>query len=102
MINNISTGLSSDDYARAKDTTRGEELERLLTNVCKNLGDAGSLTENKADLEFLVGIVGSYLISTKKGTLAEEAQPPSKLFDDRLFEILDNAVIDVEVVDDGE
>lgn len=101
MIKTISTGLSEDEYALAKGYTRGEKLEEILTVVCNKLGEAGSLTENKADLEFMLSIVGSYLMTLKKGELPEDSKPPSVLFDERLFPILDNVLEEEEIINNG-
>ena len=107
MIKDISNGLSSEGYDPLVYSSRGERLEELLTIVCEALGEAGSLTENKADLEFAVGVVGSYLISKKIGKLPEDAIPPGVLFEERLFPMIDNytleeEAIDVEVEEDGQ
>ncbi len=102
-IRDISTGLSVDDYELDSTYTRGEKLEELLISVCNALGEVGSLTENKADTEFLMFVVGTYLIAIKEGTLADEANPPSELFDSNLFPAIDSMEdIIVEEIEDEE
>jgi len=103
MISNISTGLSEDTYVLPEGLTRGEKLEELLGTICTSLGEVGSLTENKADVEFLISIMGTYLISKKNDTLPEDVVHPNELFDKNLFPMLDNYTLgQEEIVDDGE
>ena len=99
MLSNIAQGLSYDGYKVPED--RGEKLEVLLTTVCNTLGEVGSLTDNKADIEFILSVVGSYLIAKKNGNLPEDAQPPSYIFNTSLFPILDGST-EVEVLEDAE
>lgn len=101
MLSNIAEGLSDSTYVLPKD--RGERLEVLLTNVCNTLGEVGSLTNNKADLEFILSVVGSYLITKKQGNLPEDSKPPSFIFNTNLFPAIDNASeVEVEDIPDGE
>lgn len=102
MVSNISTGLSEDEYTLPIGETRGSKLEELLTTACNALGEIGSLTENKADVEFLLSVVGSYLISKKNGTLPEDAVPPNELFDTNLFPMLDEVSLEVEEIGEDE
>lgn len=100
MVTTISTGLSQDSYELAEGETRGTKLEELLTTACNALGDIGTLTENKADVEFLLSIMGSYLISKKQETLPTDVVHPNELFDTNLFPMLDEAVLEVEEIED--
>jgi len=102
MVSNISTGLSEDVYHLPIGRTRGKELERLLTTACYALGDIGSLTENKADVEFLLSVVGTYLISKNNGTLPEDVVHPDELFNTNLFPMLDNVTLEVEEIGEDE
>jgi hypothetical protein len=89
-ISNISNGLSNEEYDSSVYSSRGEKLEELLTIVCNTLGEVGSLTENKADVSFLLSIVGSYLIGLKNKSLDIDTVPPNVLFNTNLFPLLDN------------
>ncbi len=104
MINNVSEGMKdcvSTEFHRG--TTSGKQLEDILTIVCNKLGRASVLTEGKADLEFLLGIVASYLLSRHRGKLGEDALPPSILFDERVFPQIDNfQEVEVEEIEDGD
>jgi hypothetical protein len=82
--------------------TRGAELEGLLTTVFLTLEEVKTLTDNKADIEFLLSIVGSYIVAKKDGTLQEVHKTPSELFDDVVFPMLDEATLEVEEIADGE
>ena len=102
MISNVSTGLSEDEYTLPIGMTRGNKLEELLTTVCNALGEVGSLTENKADIEFLISVLGSYLISKKNGTLPVDVVHPNELFDTNLFPMLDEATFEVQEIEEEE
>lgn len=92
MVQDISTGMSQGiAYFDDVEGTRGKKLECVLTDVCLLLGNAADLTDNKADMEFLLSIVASYNIAKREGKLDENVIEPGQLFDERLFNILDNA-----------
>ena len=99
MIQNISSGLSEYVEEDLDYTSRGEVLEDLLTDACIALGKAGKLTENKADLEMVLGVVGAYLITKSRGTLPEDSKPPSYIFNRNLFPILDNGILEEDTID---
>ena len=99
VIQNIATGLGTLDYIQNIDSSRGEQLELELANVCDSLGNAYDITEGKADIEFLVNIVAAYIISSRSNKLTTEDKPPSVLFNDRLFPMLDKEVPEEEVID---
>lgn len=101
MIKEISDSLAKGNYNIPDGKDKGEELEFLLTEVCTILGEVGSLTKQKADVDFILGIVGSYMISQKEGTLLADTKPPSFLFNDILFPAIEDSVIDVEVIEDA-
>ena len=91
MINEISTALMGTGIGEVlAGLSRGEELEDKLTEVCNLLGEVGDLTEGKADVELLTSIVATYLISVSNGSIPDEAQPPSVLFDEIVFPQLDD------------
>ena len=82
--------------------TRGTKLEGLLSTVFLTLEEVKELTDNKADIEFLLSIVGSYITAKNDGTLQEVHKTPSELFDDVVFPMLDESTIDVEEIQDGD
>jgi hypothetical protein len=82
--------------------TRGERLEGLMTTVFLTLREAEELTESKIDLEFMLSIVGSYIVAIEQGKLETEFKTPSAIFDERIFPIVDNSTLEVEEIEDGE
>ena len=102
MVQDISTGLSEDVYTLPDGVSRGQKLEELLTSICNALGEVGSLTEEKADVGFLLSVVGSYLISKKQGKLVDDVVHPNELFDTNLFPMLDNVTLEEEEIIDDE
>jgi hypothetical protein len=104
-VTNIATGLNKDKAytGQLSDKAKGKLLEKKLTTICNTLAEVGNLTSNKADLEFLLMVVGSYLISRKDGTLAIGADEPSILFTNSLLPALDNMEeVVVEEIEDGD
>ena len=103
MIKEISEGISNLVPTYIVED-RGEELERLLTNICRGLGRVDNLTEGKADVEFVLGVVGSYLIAKDTGKLPDDTKPPSYIFNENLFPAIDNMedVVVEEIPIDGE
>jgi len=103
MVQDIGLGLMTYEYEEIPgDMTRGEWTEELLTQICYLLGDVASLTEGKADMEFILSVVGSYLISKERGTLPEDVRPPSFLFDEIMFPQIDTMEITKEKIEDGD
>jgi hypothetical protein len=102
MISEISSGLSEDTYTLPEGVTKGQKLEELLYTICISLGEIGSLTENKADVEFLLSIVGTYIISKNKGELPEDVVHPNELFDRNLFPMLANYTVHKEEIKEDE
>lgn len=101
-VQNIGVALST-EYVLPDNVTEGMEIERILTNICKDLGKVSYLVDNKADLEFLLMIVGSYLIAQKDGGvgLEEGALAPSELFDINLIpQIRNMSDVVVEAIED--
>ena len=101
MIKDVSEGMS-----KVVPTTRyvdkGVRLENLLTNICNDLGRVGNLTNNNADVDFLVGVVGSYLISKHTGKLGEDYKPPSNIFNEILFPQIESMELVVEEIPEDE
>ena len=101
MINEISNMLMC-ETGTVEYIDRGKQLEHILTNVCDLLGEAGTLTEGKADIEFLTGIVASYIKAVDSGTIEEGTEAPGKLFEDRVFPQLDAFEEREEQIEDGD
>ena len=104
MLQEITTALSEfNETAKLNESkTRGQYTEELLTNICNLLGEVGSITNNNADVEFIIGVVASYLITKERGNLAEDVKPPSVLFDEVLFPQIDTMEIRKERIEDGD
>jgi hypothetical protein len=101
VVQDIGVGLSTPDYGEIPgNMTREEWLESLLTQVCYLLGDVGSLTKGNADIEFILSIVGSYLLSKDK--LPDDVRTPKELFGEILFPAIDSMEISKETIDYGD
>ena len=101
MINEISNMLMC-ETGTVEYMNRGKQLENILTKVCNLLGEAGTLTEGKADMEFLTGIVASYLKAVESATLEEGTETPGELFETRVFPQLDAFDEREETIEDGD
>ena len=80
--------------------SKGEVLFMLMQDVCYTLGEASNLTEGKVDLEFVLSVVASYLISKEKGDLPDDVVTPSELFEEKIFKILDTVEVSKDEVPD--
>lgn len=89
-IQDISIGLIDPEYVPSVDESRGVQLQEELEKICRGLAQVGNITEGKADVEFILGIVAAYLISKENDKLPEDSKPPSYIFDENLFPMLDN------------
>ena len=101
MINEISNMLM-EEGSKPSPLDRGKQLEDILLTVCQGLGEAGTLTEGKADLEFLIGIVATYIKAKDSGQLEDDVQTPGELFEERVFPQLDNFEEREETIEDGD
>ena len=82
--------------------TRGEELEAKLTTVFNTLQEVDVITEGKVSTEFMLNIVGSYLLSKEAGKLAEGYMTPAEIFDERFIPIIDaSELVEEEIEEDG-
>lgn len=96
-LNNIGQELSDLNSSTSYEfKTKGERLEYLLSSICNELGEIYYLTEGKADIPYLISIVGTYLISKKKGLDKEEWLTPAVLFDEEILPMLAKAEMGVE------
>jgi len=82
-------------------STRGEILEAKLTTVFNTLQEVDVITSGKVSTEFMLNIVGSYLLSKEAGKLADEDSTPAERFNERFIPIIDESeVVEVEIEDD--
>lgn len=90
-INNIAhfyKGVYTDeDYTSYSVKERSVELQEHLMSVCNHLASAERLTDNKKiDIEYLLNVVGSYLMGIQEGQLdADKTEKPSVLFETSLY-----------------
>lgn len=94
-INNIAhyyKGVETEvDYTKGSEHIRAIMLEDTLRDVCNSLVKAEKLTgDKKIDIEYLLNVVGSYLMGMQEGQLGDLTEPPSKLFEESLFPALQN------------
>ena len=107
-INDIALGLNNysnntNVFTTNDDKEKSQVLEECLTSICENLEDVSILTEGKANIEYLLSIVGSYLIGLKEGELDENTRTPAELFEESLFPTLDAiGTIEVEAIEEDE
>lgn len=101
-VTNISQGLRAENIgAYLNDEDKGKLLEDKLTSICHNLAEIGALTDHKADLEFLLMVVGSYLIGNQDGTLTDDVTQPHTIFTENLLPMLDNMEeVEVEEIEE--
>ena len=78
---------------------RGQQLEELLTVVFNNLQEVEVITEGKVSTEFMLNIVGSYLLSKKADKLAEGYMTPAEIFQERFIPIIDDSELTVEAIE---
>lgn len=94
---------NTDEYSRYTDKDKAIILELALTVVCENLYKAHLLTYSKSiDIEYLLNVVGSYLMGMQEGHLNEQTERPSKLFEESLYPSLQNiSEVTKELIDDS-
>ena len=105
VVQDIAVGLQEvtkwDEEETVFYDSKGEMLEDMLTSVCTLLGDVAHLTDGKADIEFILGIVGAYNIAVYNNKLDKDAKPPSVLFDEILFPSIEDMKLNTEEVEYG-
>lgn len=89
------------------DETKSAILEDELFSICESLAKIEGITGKKSiDIDYLLGIVGSYLLGIQDGSLDKDTtEPPSSLFEASLFPALkniDNNIEKEKEVDSGE
>lgn len=82
--------------------TRGKILEAKLTVIFNELEDVKKITEEKVSTEFMLNIVGSYILSKQANKLAEGYMTPAEIFQERFIPIIDEEDIVEEVIEDEE
>jgi hypothetical protein len=101
-VNAIAHGLK--DYVGELELedgeTIGEFVEDELISACNSIANVCSITEGKIDVDFLLSIVGAYLVSNFMGELPEGTEPPSEIFNTTMVEAM-NQEITKEDVEDG-
>ena len=108
LINDIAhnyDGVCDTDFSEASESTLSVMLEDSLTNICNELAKAHQLLHNKSiDIEYLLTIVGSYLMGIQQGTLDKDTEPPSKIFELSLYPTLANMSDEIitEVIEEDE
>ena len=101
-INNLAhfyKGVYTDeDYTKYSVEEKSEALQDSLMSVCDHIALVNRITDDKKiDVEYLLNVVGSYLMGIQEGQLdINTTEPPSKLFETSLYPALDK--IDGEVV----
>lgn len=112
-INNIAHNYHGIDYGFEYeddiDREKSIALEESLYTICNQLAEIEKITGNRnINVEYLLTIVGSYVLGIQDGTLdIEQTEPPSVLFEQSLFPSLANTstvekeIIDAEI-DDGD
>lgn len=80
---------------------RSERLEELMTTAFNCLREAEDLTDGKIDIEFILNVTGSYLLSKEAGKLGEDYLTPAQLFEENIFPIVDESEVYIEEIEDG-
>lgn len=107
-INNIAhhyKGIYEEDvYDEFSVDEKSLVLEDHLTAVCNHLAETQKLLCGKTiDVEYLLNVVGSYLLGIQEGQLEEGVtEPPSKLFETSLYPTLENMGEVTKEVDNDE
>ncbi len=105
VINNIAHSLRSEegqgyatDYTNMSVEDKSGLLEDYLTSVCNSLAEVHKLVDEKpVDVEYLLSVVGSYLIGIEEGGLDPlTTEPPSYLFETSLYPSLDGVGTTIE------
>ena len=81
--------ISDEDINMEEFDSKGDAFEFYLYNACKDIATANKIAGGNADIEFMLNIVGSYIISTKDETIDLEDmrgfKRPAQLFDENFF-----------------
>jgi len=81
---------------------RSIKLEELMTTAFNCLREAEDLTDGKIDIDFVLNVTGSYIISKEQGKLGEEYMTPAELFEENIFPIVDESELYIEEIEDGD
>jgi len=105
-INQIGHHLGKDQsstvYMNCTDKEKGEILSDLLVTICEAAEEVDVLTGGvSVDIDYLLGVEGSYIIGIREGELPPETLPPATLYEESLFPSLENAKgIETQVVEE--
>lgn len=89
------------DYKTFSVEEKSFQLEDHLLGICNHLAEVNKLTgDMSVNVDYLLGIVGSYVLGVQSGELDENTtEPPSTLFKVSLYPTLENATpIEAEVI----
>ena len=108
-INEIGHYLGKDQESEVFITSthkeKGEVLEQYLSEICELAEEIDILTGGvNVDIDYLLGIQGSYIIGIREGEFTEgETKPPSLLYAESLFPSLEEAKgIEVQTLEEEE
>jgi len=103
-VNAIGYGLKDyieEEVGLLEGETIGMYVEDALANVSYSLASVYKITEGKIDVDFLLGIVGSYLIALNSDTLEEDTKAPYEIFDTTMVSAMESYV-EVEAIEEDE
>ena len=100
----LGEGIVSEVYAEAGHKEKAEILSDLLTSICDAAEEIEVLCGGvNVDIDYLLGVEGSYLIGIAEGELDEDTPPPAELYETSLFTSLETLKgIDVQVIEEEE
>ena len=107
-INQIGQHLGKDEentiYINSTDKEKGEILSDLLVTICEAATEIEVLCGGVGvDIDYLLGVEGSYIIGMRDGELDDETPVPAELYSTSLFPSLENRTgIETEVIPEEE
>ena len=104
-VNAVAFGLkdyiTDENIELLEGETIGEFIEDALTNVCYSLASVAKITEGKIDTDFLLSIVGSYILAGEQGELEEGTDSPAGMFDTTMVDAMENFEVDVQKMEEA-
>jgi hypothetical protein len=99
IINAIAQGYEGEevlgvmgDYDNLTIKEKSLLLEDYLVGICNSLAEVNNITgKRNVDANFLLTVVGSYLMGIQAGEIIAESEAPRVLFEEALFPSLDKA-----------
>jgi len=100
----LALGSTDETYVDSTDREKSLVLSELLTTICEAAEKVEVICGNlTVDIDYLLGIEGSYLIGIKDGELTKDTPPPAELYETSLFPSLEAASgIEVQVIEEEE